>query len=230
MGSLFADTFPYLPSNHRRIPDGWLAIYWTARSFIPGRRAAIEESDLIRLILSGDRDLYAELVDRNGTYLFQLCLALLGDSHQAEEAAQVVFIKAYQSLASFRGNASFRTWLTRIGLNHCKDLLRQRKRRRFLSLETLMEEGRTVPEAPVEESEEAPKLPQVTEAMLETLTEGEKNLIRLVGEGNNMSYEEMGKRLGLSLDGVKGRLKRARMKLRRFLKGSASQDDEGRRI
>src|SRR5579885_1450409 len=62
------------------------AIYWDFRWFIPKRRAVIEEWDLIRRILSGDKDLYTQLVERHGTYLFQLCLALLGDSHQAEEA------------------------------------------------------------------------------------------------------------------------------------------------
>jgi len=168
-------------------------------------------------------------VERHGTYLFQLCLALLGDSHQAEEAAQVVLIKAYQSLVNFKGNASFRTWITRIGLNHCKDLLRQRKRRHFLSLETMVEEGRPLPESQAGEGEEKHGLPRVTEAMLNTLTEGERDIIHLVGEKYDMSYEEMGQRLGLSLDGVKGRLKRARIKLRRFLKGPASQDDEGGR-
>ncbi|HVZ80995.1 MAG TPA: RNA polymerase sigma factor [bacterium] len=191
---------------------------------ISGGRAVIEESDLIRHILSGNRDLYAELVDRHGTYLYQLCLALLRDPHQAEEAAQEVLIKAYRSLSNFKGHSSFRTWVVRIGLNHCKDILRKRKNRRFLSLETLLEQG--WPLSDERSSEEGPReLPRVTAAMLEVLTEGEKDVLRLVEEKYDMSYEEMGRRLGLSLDGVKGRLKRARIKLRRFLKGPA--DDEG---
>lgn len=136
-------------------------------------------------------------------------------------------IKAYQSLTGFKGKASFRTWITRIGLNYCKDLLRQRKRRRLLSLDTMVEAGRPFPENKAEVEEEKPGLPQVTEAMLETLTEGERAIIRLVGENYDLSYEEMGQRLGFSLDGIKGRLKRARIKLRRFLQGPASQDDEG---
>lgn len=79
-----------------------------------------------------------------------------------------------------------------------------------------MEQGRPFPEAVVETQErEDPGLPRVTEAMLKTLTEGERDVIGLVG--GDFSYEEMGRRLGLTLDGVKGRLKRARIKLRRFL-------------
>ncbi len=79
----------------------------------------------------------------------------------------------------------------------------------------MVEQGRLFPEAAVETQEGEEGLPRVTEAMLETLTEGERDVIGLVGGG--LSYGEMGRRLGLTLDGVKGRLKRARIKLRRFL-------------
>jgi RNA polymerase sigma-70 factor (ECF subfamily) len=198
------------------------AIYWDPW-VVTERRAVIEESDLIHRILSGEKDLYAELVDRHGAYLYQLCLALLGDTHQAEEAAQEVLIKAYRALPGFQGHSSFRTWVVRIGLNHCKDLLRLRRRRKFLSLEILMEQGVPLPQKRTAVEDER-ELPQVTEKMLETLTEGERDVIRLVEEKYDMSYEEMGRRLGLSLDGIKGRLKRARIKLRRFLDGP--QDDQ----
>ena len=181
-------------------------------------REEIQETELIPRILAGEKDLYSELVERHGVYLFRLCLALLGDRHQAEDAAQVALIKAYQSLNSFQGKSSFRTWIVRISLNHCKDILTKRSRWKFLSLDALLEGNHPVAEFMVTELEEAPPLPVLTESMLERLSEGERKAIRLIREKEGISYEEMGKELGLSLDGVKGRLKRARLKLRKFLK------------
>lgn len=187
-------------------------------------RTVIEEKELINRILGGDKDLYGELVDRHKTGLFQLCLAVLRDPHEAEDAAQVVFIKAYRSLGTFRGGSTFRTWITRIGLNQCKDILRQKSRRKFLSLDFLLEGDHTVPAVLVSNpGMDLPEGPAVTPEMFKTLSEGERKILRLVQEREDLSYEEMGKELGLSLDGVKGRLKRARAKIQLLLKEGLSK-------
>ena len=183
----------------------------------------IEEREIISSILAGDRDLYAQLVERHKRNLYQLCLAILSDPHEAEEAAQVAFIKAFRSLGSFRGASSFRTWITRIGLNHCKDLIRQKARRKFLSLDFLLEGGKPTPPVLVQEIPEEPfPLPVLSQAMLDCLSEGERAVIRLMREKEGLSYAQIGRELGLSLDGVKGRLKRARSKLQHFLKNPSS--------
>lgn len=182
------------------------------------RRTAIEERELIRKIQAGDRELYARLVEAHQTSLYRLCLAILSDPHEAEEAAQVTFIKAYRALGSFRGASGFRTWLTRIGLNHCRDILRRKKHRFFLSLEGLLEEGVPLPEAAaLPDSEIQDQVPRITTEMLGALSAGERSVIELLREGEGkISYEEMGRKLGLTQDGVKGRLKRARVKLRQW--------------
>ena len=184
---------------------------------------AIEERDLISQILKGDRDLYAQLVERHQRNLYQLCLAILSNPHEAEEAAQVAFIKAYGALGSFKGKASFCTWLTRIGLNHCRDVLRVRKKRRFLSLESLLEEGKRVPEALVEGLPEEPEaLPALTPEILDSLSGGERKIVELIRDREGrISYEQMARELGLTLNGVKGKLKRARVKLQRWVKKGA---------
>ncbi len=193
--------------------------------FVIFRRPAIEERELILKILAGDRDLYAQLVERHQRNLYQLCLTILGDPHEGEDAAQVAFIKAYRALGAFKGQSSFRTWLTRIGLNHCRDVLRLKKRRRFLSLERLLEEGQAIPEAlEGKTAEPIAPLPLLTAEMLGTLSEGERKIIELLRDREGrISYEEMGRELGLTLDGVKGRLKRARIKLHQWV------EQEGKR-
>jgi RNA polymerase sigma-70 factor (ECF subfamily) len=66
-------------------------------------------------------------VTRHTQRLYGLALRLLGNSEEAEDAIQEAFIRAYTQLASFRGSASFATWLYRITLNVCRDQLRRRQ-------------------------------------------------------------------------------------------------------
>jgi RNA polymerase sigma-70 factor (ECF subfamily) len=74
----------------------------------------------------------AEILDqyrRHGYFLFRRCLAFLADEGAAQDAVQEVFVRALRAGARFRGEADPRTWLCRISDNHCRDLLRQAKRR-----------------------------------------------------------------------------------------------------
>ncbi len=179
----------------------------------------IDDKGLILKILQGEQEAYADLVRRHETALFQLGLALLGDRHEAEEAVQEALLKAYRGLSAFKGESSFRTWVTRIVLNQCKDMLRRQKRRPFLSLEQYLEEGRPGFQPSQEPAEEPAGLGlEVTGEMMESLNEGERAVIRLMREKGILGYAQIAGELGLTVDGVKGRLKRARKKLRRFLK------------
>jgi RNA polymerase sigma-70 factor (ECF subfamily) len=146
-------------------------------------------------------------------------LAFLGDPHEAEEAAQSTFIKAYGSLSRFQQNASFRTWITRIGINHCKDVLRSRKRLKTISLDTLLEDGTPLPRALVSFPTERPKkVFALPTGALDRLSRGERDVLEKAGEQATLDYSVLGRVLGLSRDGVKGRLKRARSKVRAYLK------------
>lgn len=179
----------------------------------------IDEKELIAHILCGEKELFEELVRSHQAQVYQLCLAFLGDSHEAEEAAQTTFIRAYGSLARFQQNSSFRTWITRIGINHCKDVLKSRKRSKTVSLDNLLEDGTMLPRAlvvePMEEPNEGFSLPR---GALDRLSRGERDVLKKAGEKASLDYQSIGLELGLSRDGVKGRLKRARLKVRSFLK------------
>lgn len=162
---------------------------------------------------------YGDLVLAHQGYLHGLCLAILGDPHEAEDAAQGAFIKAYKALPAFAGQAKFRTWLTRIAVNQCKDRIRQLRRRRMVSLDASLEAGQALPPALVH-TPEAPLAPSpaIPLEVLERLSQGEQELLRLLQADDTLSYDDLGRTLGLSLDSVKGRLKRARQKLRHFWK------------
>lgn len=160
---------------------------------------------------------------RHQAQVYRICLAILADVHDAQDASQNAFVKAFRRLETFKGEAAFSTWLTRIAINQCKDRLRQRGRQRSRSLDALLESGGPLPAGlvqapPTEGLRTDPEgaglaLPL---ALLECLSPGERTLLELVGRDQGWTYQDLGARLGLSVDSVKGRLKRARQKLRRL--------------
>ncbi len=141
-----------------------------------------------------------------------LCTSLLSDATQAEDAAQEIFIKAYQALSSFQGNSKFSTWLYRIASNHCKDLLRKRSRQKTESLDALIEKsGDEVQNLwePSVDPRNASGASDLVEKLLSSLSPDER-LILTLREVQGLSYQEIAETLKCSLDAVKSRLRRAR--------------------
>ncbi len=144
-----------------------------------------------------------------------LCTSLLSDASRAEDAAQEIFIKAYQALGSFKGNSKFSTWLYRITANHCKDLLRKRARQKTESLEALVERsGDEVQNlwGPSVDPRNASGVSELVEKLLSGLS-AEERLILTLREVQGLSYQEISETLQCSLDAVKSRLRRARESL-----------------
>jgi RNA polymerase sigma-70 factor (ECF subfamily) len=190
--------------------------------------AVIDDTAIIAKVRTGDTEAYGDLVTRHQAQVYRVCLAILADVHDAQDAAQAAFIKGYRRLETFQGQAAFSTWLTRIAINQCKDRLRQRGRRRAASLDALMEAGAPLPGALVQAAPEAVEAGAGPLALdlLEQLSPAERALIELVGQDEGWGYQELGARLGLSVNSVKGRLKRARQKLRRLWGAKEARDDE----
>jgi RNA polymerase sigma-70 factor, ECF subfamily len=88
------------------------------------------ERAIVDAVLAGDRDAFRELVDREAASVVRACHRVLGDLHEAEDAAQEAFVTAYRSLASWRGDGPFGAWLTRIAV---RIALRQAGRRRSVA-------------------------------------------------------------------------------------------------
>ena len=87
-----------------------------------------EERIAIEQVRNGQTEAFAILVRKHQAMIRGYCVATLSNTSEADDAAQEIFIKAYRSLARFRGAARFSTWLYRIAVNHCRDLLRKRSR------------------------------------------------------------------------------------------------------
>ncbi len=148
-----------------------------------------------------------------------LCVSLLGAS-AAEDAAQEVFLKAYDRLEDFRRDSAFSTWLYRVASNHCLDLLRREARRRSESLEALTEREApglqrllTDPRDAVRTLEDA----ELVRAVLDRLPE-DYRLILTLREMEGMEYKELMAALDCSMDSVKAKLQRARRLFRETLR------------
>src|SRR6478735_7868133 len=89
-----------------------------------------DDRAIVDAVLAGDPDAYRVLVEREGAAVVRACHRVLGDLHEAEDAAQEAFVTAYRSLASWRGDGPFGAWLTRIAV---RIALREAGRRRSVT-------------------------------------------------------------------------------------------------
>ena len=87
----------------------------------------ISDAVAVERTLAGEREAYRVLVERHSRYVYRLAYRMTGNPHDAEEVVQEAFLRAYQKLGHFAGNANFGTWVYRIAANYAIDRLRQRK-------------------------------------------------------------------------------------------------------
>ncbi|MBI4396112.1 MAG: sigma-70 family RNA polymerase sigma factor [Elusimicrobia bacterium] len=170
-----------------------------------------DDKRIIREVLAGEREAYAELVRLYHVKVITLCLSLLGNPTQAEDAAQDVFLKAYRNLSRFRQESAFSTWIYRIAYNHCLNLLRARKRNPSEPLEAMTE---TQGEAGVKEG-----APSAVEDVLSRLPPDYREVLTL-REVQGLTYAEIAQAMECSLDSVKARLRRARQALQNAARAS----------
>jgi len=86
----------------------------------------VSDATAVERTLAGERDAYRVLVERHSRNVFRLAYRMTGNRHDAEEIVQEAFLRAYQKLRQFAGNANFGTWVYRIAANYAIDRMRQR--------------------------------------------------------------------------------------------------------
>ncbi len=162
-------------------------------------------------------EMFDRLVTEYQIPLIKMCFMYLRDMALAEDAVQETFLKIYKGLNSFREESSLKTWVMRIGMNTCRDMLRSAWHRhtdRSIRPEELQIPAETDPG-----NEEAEALGQA----IMKLPSRYKDVI-LLYYYQDMSQEETAEALRTSVSSVSRRLKHARGKLRDILKGG--QEDE----
>lgn len=170
------------------------------------------ESIWIEKAIQGDENAFALLVDRYQKPVFALCYRMLGNSNDAEDAAQESFIRAYMHLKKFDLNRSFITWLLSIASHHCIDRLRKRQLT-TISMDALPDE--IIPDSKIPNPE---AISQRTEReiriqnMLMELKPIDRAVI-VLRYWHNYSEEEIAHALELTVSAVKSRLYRSRQSL-----------------
>jgi RNA polymerase sigma-70 factor (ECF subfamily) len=152
---------------------------------------------------------FSELYDRHSRAIFYLALRFLGDPQKAEDATHDVFLKALRKLDQFRGEASARTWLYRIAINHCRNLQQTwHDRHIFPDSDSPVWDTAAAGESPLRilETKELGDRIQKTLDLLPP----EYRLLLLLKSDEQMSYERIGALTGQSDDAVRGKLHRAR--------------------
>ncbi|NBX01484.1 sigma-70 family RNA polymerase sigma factor [bacterium] len=176
---------------------------------------------------NGDVGAFNELVVRYQGRIFAKVFSLLRNRQDAEEITQDTFIRAHRVLSSFRGTASFSTWIHQIGLNLARNRYwywRRRKRDESLSLDAdlgeepgmtmheLLSDGSSGPESEAQQNEFVRKVAECMERL-----KPEHALILTMRNVQNMAYEDIAEELGLSIGTVKSRINRAREALREMM-------------
>lgn len=151
-----------------------------------------------------------QLIAEHQTALTRLCYLYLHDVQLAEDAVQETFLKAYSTLERFRGEASAKTWLTRIAMRTCCDMLRTFWYRRM--------DRRVTPEMLPDCAGEAAEEESALTLAVMNLPHREREVI-LLYYYQDMNVSEIAKALGVTQPTVSYRLKHAREKLRNALAG-----------
>ena len=175
-----------------------------------------EDAQLIYDILSGNDDAFNALVQKYQKSVHALAWRKIGDFHYAEEITQDTFLQAYQKLSTLKNPHQFAGWLYVIANRLCINWL-QRNKSAMQSLEgTSVREvdkltyERYVSEA--RESEATERRYEIVEKLLEKLPESERTVMTLYYLGE-MTAKEIGNFLGVSVNTIKSRLRRARERL-----------------
>jgi RNA polymerase sigma-70 factor (ECF subfamily) len=183
------------------------------------------EALLIARCAAGDEQACAELVDEHQRMVFQLALNLLGDTQEALDLSQEVFLRVFRTLPTFRGHSALRTWIYRITVNQAKNRLRWWRRRRRALQVSLDEHVRDHGELPTNEVAASPdrvlRQKEIGERLrdaLDRLPFDQRTAI-VLREIDGLSYDEIAFSLGVAVGTIKSRLARARESLRAQLRG-----------
>ena len=184
----------------------------------PVTGGSVDERQLVRRAQKGDKAAFETLVQRHQHRVFAVARGILKRQEDVEDIAQQVFVKAYFSLKRFDQRAAFSTWLYKITVNECWDVLRKRKARPLVYEADFSEEQSKQYSAPEREASKAPDtsdrmaLREQLERMLGQLDKRDRAML-VLKEVEGFSVEEIAESMGLNANTVKVRLFRARRRI-----------------
>lgn len=171
---------------------------------------SISDAALVRQVLAGRTEAFAQLVDRHHARCLRVATHLLADSDDAEDVVQDAFVRAYRHLGNYHERDKFGAWLTRILVNQCRT--RAAKNARYVALDP---EVHTAGLAVSATDEAFERRTELARAMQQLGPEQREALVLRFGE--DLSYDEMATVTGVGVSALKMRVQRACARLRTLL-------------
>jgi RNA polymerase sigma-70 factor (ECF subfamily) len=178
----------------------------------------VDDRELVRKAQDGDKDAFEVLVTKHQGRVFAVAGGILRNREDVEDIAQQVFLKAYFSLKRFDQRSAFSTWLYKITVNECWDLLRKKKVRPLVFESELSEEQAHLYQSTEQTSDFAPDVSSHLEAKqqvdqwLDCLEERDRAML-VLKEVQGFTVEEIAEIMGINGNTVKVRLFRARQRI-----------------
>jgi RNA polymerase sigma-70 factor (ECF subfamily) len=199
-------------------------------SATPGEARAAGEAQFVERLRAGEAAAFDRLVQERSGEVYALLYRLTEDAEEARDLTQETFLRAFQNVARFRGDADLKTWIYRIAINQARNRWRwwrRRRRDKTVSLdvesgersETLGATLRDTEQCDPEQQTLARERETVLRRALQTLGHPFREAV-ILRDVEGLSYEEIAATLEISVGTVKSRLSRGRIELRRKLGGS----------
>ena len=175
----------------------------------------MDENRLIQRASNGDAASFNSLMGLHERRMYAVALRMCGNPEDAQDCLQEAMLRIYRSIAGFKGQASFSTWVYRITMNTCLDELRKRKNRQNTSLDGLLDTGWS----PVDggETPEGHALRQEVRGILMSIIQELPEDMRaavVLRDIQGYSYDEISEILDANVGTIKSRISRGRERLR----------------
>jgi RNA polymerase sigma-70 factor (ECF subfamily) len=188
-----------------------------------GDVAFADEAELLEGLQAGDPAAYRAFVDANSANVYNLALKLLGDEHEAEDVLQETFLSAFRAIDRFEGRSKLSTWLYRIAYNASLMHLRKRERMTTFSLDQPYGDEEHEGHSPTRHLVDWSAVPDDLLLTAEARQEMDRAIAELpeslrstfvLRDIQGLSGAETADVLGITVQAVKNRLHRARLRLR----------------
>ena len=190
----------------------------------------VQDGQFIERLKRGESAAFETLVNERSGEIYGLLYRLTENAEEARDLTQETFLRAFQSIRSFRGDSDLRTWIYRIAINQARNRWRWWRRRRrdsTVSIDSTDESGKPALVATLKadnvQSPEQDTLAHERERILRNALKGLRRVYRetvILRDIEGFAYEEIAVALDISVGTVKSRLARGRQELRTKLEGS----------
>ena len=173
---------------------------------------AAQDAELLARVLDGDHEAFNQIMRNHEDRVFSVCLRIVGEREQALDATQEAFLTAFRKAEQFKGNSALGTWIYRIAVNTCYDLLRKQKRRRTDPIPDHLEPADHAAEDAVDSAGLRPGIQRALALIPEDF-----RVAVVLSDIEGMALPDVAELLGVPVGTVKSRVFRGRRLLARQL-------------